>query len=197
MKNVSHDCTEVLPYTIQMCMHTYVIHKAIIDDRPSLALMHIWHHNACSHCNACLTSWSTLMEYFGLSPYGEESLNEFLSPDPDPDTDHLRGGPSHGCNTSCVKQSSPDPDHLRGGPSHGCNTSCAKQSSPDPDHLRGGPSHGCNTSCAKKSSQSEQSFFSDASRQSYRQSYRQTESYRQTNRPTYITLARLSLWGRG
>ena len=33
---------------------------------------------------------------------GEESLNKFLSPDPDPD--HLRGGPSHGYNTSCLKR---------------------------------------------------------------------------------------------
>ena len=32
---------------------------------------------------------------------GEESFTEILSPDPDPD--HLRGGPSYGDNTSCVK----------------------------------------------------------------------------------------------
>ena len=30
-------------------------------------------------------SWHTLMKYFVLSPNGEESLNKFLSPDPDPD----------------------------------------------------------------------------------------------------------------
>ena len=44
------------------------------------------------------------MAYFILSPDGEESLNIFLSPDPDPD--RLRGGPSHGHNTSCVNKSS-------------------------------------------------------------------------------------------
>ena len=44
------------------------------------------------------------MAYFVLSPSGEESLKTFLSPDPDPD--HLRGGPSHGYyNAFCLKQS--------------------------------------------------------------------------------------------
>ena len=42
-------------------------------------------------------SWFTLMAYFVLSPNGEESLNKFLSLDPD----HLTGGQSHGHNTSC------------------------------------------------------------------------------------------------
>ena len=41
------------------------------------------------------------MAYFVLSPNGEESLNNFLSTDPD----DLRGGPSHGYNTSCETQS--------------------------------------------------------------------------------------------
>ena len=49
--------------------------------------------------NARLMSWRTLMTYFVLSRNGEKSLNKFLSPDPD----YLRG-PSHGCNTSCVKK---------------------------------------------------------------------------------------------
>ena len=40
-------------------------------------------------------SWCTLMSYFVLSPNGEESINKFLSPDPDPDSDHLRLGLSH------------------------------------------------------------------------------------------------------
>ena len=40
------------------------------------------------------------MAYLVLSPDGEDSLNNLLSPYPDPD--HLRGGPSHGYNTSCV-----------------------------------------------------------------------------------------------
>ena len=35
------------------------------------------------------------MTYFVLSPNGEESLSKLLSPDPDRDPDHLRGGPSH------------------------------------------------------------------------------------------------------
>ena len=43
------------------------------------------------------------VEYFVSSPNGEESLNKFMSPDPDSDLDHLGGGPSHGYNTSCVK----------------------------------------------------------------------------------------------
>ena len=38
------------------------------------------------------------MAHFALSPNSEESLK---SSDPDPD--HRRGGPSHGHNTSCVK----------------------------------------------------------------------------------------------
>ena len=42
------------------------------------------------------------MAYFVLSRNGEESLNKFLSPDPD----RLRGGPSHGHSTSCVNKSS-------------------------------------------------------------------------------------------
>ena len=35
---------------------------------------------------------------FFLSHNGEESFNTFLSPNPDSDPDHLRGGPSHGDN---------------------------------------------------------------------------------------------------
>ena len=62
----------------------------------------MWCHNACFHHNARLTSWRTLMAHFVLSPNGEESLNQFLSPDPDPHPDHLRGGPSHGHNTNGV-----------------------------------------------------------------------------------------------
>ena len=52
--------------------------------------MHVW-------CYGVL-SWHIVV----LSPNGEESLelNKLLSPDPD----HLRGGPSHGHNTSCVKK---------------------------------------------------------------------------------------------
>ena len=55
----------------------------------------------------------TFLAYFGLSPDGEESLNKLLIPDVDrgggdPDPDHLRGGPSHAYNTSCVK----DPNAL-------------------------------------------------------------------------------------
>ena len=41
-----------------------------------------------------------------LSPNGEKSLNIFSSPDPDRDPDDLRGGPSHGYNTSWVTKSS-------------------------------------------------------------------------------------------
>ena len=42
-----------------------------------------------------------VVAYFVLSPNGEEYLNKFLTPDPDPD--HLRG-PSHGYETSCVEK---------------------------------------------------------------------------------------------
>ena len=42
------------------------------------------------------------MAHSVLSPNGEESYNIFLSPNPDTDPDHLRGGPSHECNTYCV-----------------------------------------------------------------------------------------------
>ena len=71
----------------------------INDDRPSLAMMHMWQHNARIHHGALLNLWCTLMAYFVISPNGEESLNKWLSPHPD----HLRGGPSHGKYTSCVK----------------------------------------------------------------------------------------------
>ena len=77
--------------------------KAIRNGSLSLALKHVWRHNACFYHNARLTSWQTLEAYFGQSPNGEESLNIFLSPDPH----HLREGPSHMSlyNTSCIKQS--------------------------------------------------------------------------------------------
>ena len=42
------------------------------------------------------------MAHFVLSPNGEESLNRFSSPDPNPDRVHLRGGN----NTSYVKNKS-------------------------------------------------------------------------------------------
>ena len=50
-----------------------------------------------------MTSWRTLMACFVLSLNVEESLNnlQFLSPAPD----DLRGGPSHGYNTSSVIKS--------------------------------------------------------------------------------------------
>ena len=60
---------------------------------------------SCFQHNASLTSWRTLMEYFVLSRHGKESLSTFLSPDLDPDPDHLRGGPTHGENISCIKKS--------------------------------------------------------------------------------------------
>ena len=41
------------------------------------------------------------MSYLVVYCNGEESFNIFLRTDPDPD--HLRGGPSHGYNVSCVK----------------------------------------------------------------------------------------------
>ena len=43
---------------------------------------------------------------FFLSLNGEESLNKFLSSDPDPNPGHLRAGLSHQHNTSWVKKSS-------------------------------------------------------------------------------------------
>ena len=44
------------------------------------------------------------MSYLVLFRNGDESPNKFLSPDPD--SDHVRGGPRHEYNTSCVKTSS-------------------------------------------------------------------------------------------
>ena len=58
------------------------------------------------HNNARLASWRTVMAYFVISRNGEESFDAFSSPDPDPVLDFLRGGPSHGYNTFCVKKSS-------------------------------------------------------------------------------------------
>ena len=49
----------------------------------------------CQH-NAPLTSCRTLMAFVVISPDGEESLDTFLSADPDPEPDHRRGGPDHG-----------------------------------------------------------------------------------------------------
>ena len=76
--------------------------RAIWDDRPSLAMTHMWHHNACFHNNAWLTLWCTLMAYFVLPRNREEFFNKLLSLDPNPD--HLRRGLSHGYNTSCVSK---------------------------------------------------------------------------------------------
>ena len=60
--------------------------KKIKDGRSSLAIMYVSR---------------TLMSYLVLPRNGEESLNKFLSADPD--LDHLRGGSSHGYAPSCVK----------------------------------------------------------------------------------------------
>ena len=49
-------------------------------------------------------SWRTLIAYLVQSPNGEESLNKFSSPNPEPDPDHLTRGPGHGYNTSSVKK---------------------------------------------------------------------------------------------
>ena len=43
------------------------------------------------------------MTYLVVSRNGEESFYKFVTPDQDPNPDHLREGPSHGHNTSCVK----------------------------------------------------------------------------------------------
>ena len=64
------------------------------------SITHFFHHNA------RLTSWRTLMSYLVLSRNGEESLNKFSIPDPNPDLDHLIGGPSQGYTPSCVIKSS-------------------------------------------------------------------------------------------
>ena len=36
--------------------------KAIVDNRPSLAITHMWRHNACFHYNERLTSWRTYFD---------------------------------------------------------------------------------------------------------------------------------------
>ena len=59
-------------------------------------VMHIWRHG--------VLLWHILISV--LSRTGEESFNKFLSPDLDTNPDHLRGGPSHGDNTSSLKKSS-------------------------------------------------------------------------------------------
>ena len=43
------------------------------------------------------------MSYLVLSCNREGYFSKFSSSDPDPDTDHLSGGLSHGCITSCLK----------------------------------------------------------------------------------------------
>ena len=57
-------------------------------NEPLMALHIRFHHNA------RLTSCHTSISQFVLSRNGEKSLNAFWSPNPDPD--HLIGGPSHG-----------------------------------------------------------------------------------------------------
>ena len=44
------------------------------------------------------------MAYFFLSRNGEESLNKLLSPDPERDSDHLRGESNHMYTRSGVKK---------------------------------------------------------------------------------------------
>ena len=64
-------------------MHSYIHNKIIIDGRPSLAMTHLicevithfFHHSA------RLTSWHTLMAYLAIFCNGEESFNNFVSPD--------------------------------------------------------------------------------------------------------------------
>ena len=68
--------------------------------------MHFWRNYALFHHNVRLTPWHSLMSYLVLYPDGEESFNKFLSPDPEPDLENLRGGPSRAYITSCVKKSS-------------------------------------------------------------------------------------------
>ena len=86
--------------------HYHSTHNAIRACRPLLAVTHLCRRYALFHHTSHLTSWHTLMAYLVLSPNGEESFNKFLSPDPAPDQDHVRRGPSHGYNTSCVQKSS-------------------------------------------------------------------------------------------
>ena len=52
---------------------------------------------------ALFSSWHTSMSYLVPSRNGEESFNTFVSLDPYPDSDHLRGGRSHGYTPSCKK----------------------------------------------------------------------------------------------
>ena len=66
------------------------------------SLRNMGRYNAYFHHNTPVTSWRTMMANFFLFPNGEESLSNFLSPDPD----NLRGGASHVHNASCVKKSS-------------------------------------------------------------------------------------------
>ena len=65
-----------------------------------LAMMYMWHHSALfRYYNVRLMLWRTLMAYYVISRNGEKPFNKFLIPEPD----HLREGPSHRDNTSCVK----------------------------------------------------------------------------------------------
>ena len=78
-----------------------MFNKAIGDYRHSLSIMHI--HVVSSQCT--FDAMTYFDGIFFLSPNCEESLNKFLSQDPDLDPDHLRGEPMHAYNTSCVKTS--------------------------------------------------------------------------------------------
>ena len=58
------------------------------------------HKTQLTYYSLVSSQWRTVMAYFDfvLSPNGDESLNKFLTRDPD----HPRGRPSRG-HTSCVK----------------------------------------------------------------------------------------------
>ena len=72
--------------------------KAIIDGRPSLAMKHLWRHNAIfiiMHVSHHSVLWWHILSYLAMV------MNPLINSDSDPG--HLGGGPSHGHNTSYVK----------------------------------------------------------------------------------------------
>ena len=57
---LQQDCDGGVYFLHVFCPVFAVSSKVIRDDGPSLAMTHIWCHNACFHCSAHLTSWGIL-----------------------------------------------------------------------------------------------------------------------------------------
>ena len=81
--------------------------------KPSLAKTHTWRHKA--YCFIITHVWRRRVPWLHTVLYrnGGESFNTLLSPGPDPDPDHFRGGPSHVFRTAWVNKSGQAEQYFR------------------------------------------------------------------------------------